>query len=394
MSMLLFQICRVQLKQPSLHQRSRPPKSGASRKSSKSGKQKTDVDRGPLVNKVIEGLRGDAFSIARDLGLEVLSEPGGLVKLVGEIKSHVFPRAREEAKELFRAGQKQGGPLSRQPGEPMLSYVQRRRRWWHMLCELDDTMVFSDSLRTELMLELKACADTKDFEGVGKVLIENYSGTHLREGSRSWTGRGNPQQFGKSTGKGYGKGKPSSKGSFPKQLMQPTPMMGRIMQNLGMKLRINPGRMIHMLACFGDIAEEEPGNLEGDNEFDFFDDVDEYEAVALNSLLELEGAEDDRQAGDAIQLQLAAFTAMGKAGGKGKSFGKPKGKGKGKIVKSNLTIDQRRQKLTELKSKSKCLRCGVIGHWAGDPECKFPGSKSRSPWKASPKARSSLCRYE
>ena len=66
---------------------------------------------------MIEGLRGDAFSIARDLGLEVLSEPGGLVKLVGEIKSHVFPRAREEAKELFRAGQKQGGPLSRQPGE-------------------------------------------------------------------------------------------------------------------------------------------------------------------------------------------------------------------------------------------------------------------------------------
>ena len=187
------------------------PKSGASRKSSKSGKQKTDVDRGPLVNKVIEGLRGDAFSIARDLGLEVLSESVGLVKLVGEIKSHVFPRAREEAKELFRAGQKQGGPLSRQPGEPMLSYVQRRRRWWHMLCELDDTMVFSDSLRTELMLELsglnrqeilvvKACADTKDFEGVGKVLIENYSGTHLRERSRSWTGRGNPQQFGKSTG--------------------------------------------------------------------------------------------------------------------------------------------------------------------------------------------------
>ena len=172
---------------------------------------------------MIEGLRGDAFSIARDLGLEVLSEPGGLVKLVGEIRSHVFPRAREEAKELFRAGQKQGGPLSRQPGEPMLSYVQRRRRWWHMLCELDDTMVFSDSLRTELMLELsglnrqeilvvKACADTKDFEGVGKVLIENYSGTHLREGSRSWTGRGNPQQLGKSTGKGYGKGKPSSKG--------------------------------------------------------------------------------------------------------------------------------------------------------------------------------------
>ena len=86
-------------------------------------------------------------------------------------------------------------------------------------------MVVLDSLRTELMLELsglnrkeilvvKGCADTKDFEGVGKVLIENYSGTHLREGLRSWTGRGNSQQFGKSTGKGYGKDKSSPKGSY------------------------------------------------------------------------------------------------------------------------------------------------------------------------------------
>ena len=25
-----------------------------------------------------------------------------------------------------------------------------------------------------------------------------------------------------------------------------------------------------------------------------------------------------------------------------------------------------------LKAKSKCLRCGAIGHWAGDPACKFP----------------------
>ena len=156
-----------------------------------------------MINKVIKGLRGDTFLIARDLGLEVLSEPGGLVKLVGEIRSYVFPRAREETKEFYRAGQKQGGPLFRQLGKAMLSYIQRRRRWWYMLCELDDIMVFVDSLRTKLMLELsglnrqkilvvKACADTKDFEGVGKVLIENYSDTHLREGLRSWTGRGNP----------------------------------------------------------------------------------------------------------------------------------------------------------------------------------------------------------
>ena len=49
------------------------------------------------------------------------------------------------------------------------------------------------------------------------------------------------------------------------------------------------------------------------------------------------------------------------------------GIGKGKVVRSHLSIEQRRQKLSDLKRKSKCLRCGGLGHWAGDPECKFPG---------------------
>ena len=68
----------------------------------------------------------------------------------------------------------------------------------------------------------------------------------------------------------------------------------------------------------------------------------------------------------AIQLMLAANAAFGKARGKNK--GKGKGKGKGKVVRSNLTLKQRRDKLRALKAKSKCLRCGGTGHWAGDPE--------------------------
>ena len=37
-----------------------------------------------------------------------------------------------------------------------------------------------------------------------------------------------------------------------------------------------------------------------------------------------------------------------------------------------MTLEQRREKLKSLKAKSKCMRCGALGHWAGDPECKFP----------------------
>ena len=38
--------------------------------------------RSMLVNKVVEGLRGDAFLIARDLGLDTLTQEGGLEQLV------------------------------------------------------------------------------------------------------------------------------------------------------------------------------------------------------------------------------------------------------------------------------------------------------------------------
>ena len=105
------------------------------------------------MNKIVEGLRGDAFLLARDLGLETLARPGGLERLIEVIRHHVFPRALEESKELFRAGQKHGGPLSRQPTESMLSYTQRRR-WWTLLVELDPTMMISEAFRTELMLEM------------------------------------------------------------------------------------------------------------------------------------------------------------------------------------------------------------------------------------------------
>ena len=73
---------------------------------------------------------------------------------------------------------------------------------------------------------------------------------------------------------------------------------------------------------------------------------------------------------------LAAHAAFGQAKGKGKGKSKKgRGKGKGKVVRSHLTLEQRRDKLKSFKAKSKCMRCGAMGHWAGDPECKFPTSQ-------------------
>ena len=89
--------------------------------------------------------------------------------------------------------------------------------------------------------------------------------------------------------------------------------------------------------------------------------------------------EDNKSLGEALQLQLVAFVAFGRVKGKGKA----KPKGKGKVIRSNLSIEQRRKRLSEIKAKSKCLRCGAYGHWAGDPVCKFPGAKGNASTKDS-----------
>jgi hypothetical protein len=104
--------------------------------------------------------------------------------------------------------------------------------------------------------------------------------------------------------------------------------------------------------------------------YDFHEEIDEYNATALNALVDFgEGeTEGDKSIGEAIQLQLAAFVAFGQVKGRGE--GKPKGKRK----------DMR---LLGIKAKLKCLRCGAYGHWAGDPVCKFPGAKGNASAKDS-----------
>ena len=149
--------------------------------------------RNEMVQKVLEGLREEAVELARDIGVDVLTQPGGLRKFVTKLRDVVFPRASEEARELFKAGQKPGS-LARQNGESMLSYVSRRRRWWKLLKTLDGSIELSEPMRVELLLELsglsrqeiiviKACApDARAFESVAATLVEQYSGVHLREG--------------------------------------------------------------------------------------------------------------------------------------------------------------------------------------------------------------------
>ena len=218
----------------------------------------------------------------------MLTQPGGLRKLVNKLRDVAFPRASEEARELFKTGQKPGS-LARQSQESMLSYVSRRRQWWKLLKTADALYYEEDDYYEE----------DQDQE-------EDYNEASY-------------QAFEDEAAPGY------------------------------------------HAATKGDGEEYE--NYE----------LSESEAIALNCLEELE---EPSEAGHAVQLHLAAHAAFGNARGEGKCKSKKgKGKRKGKVVRSHLTIEQRREKLKSLKAESKRMRCGALGHWAGDPEYKFPTSQ-------------------
>ena len=59
----------------------------------KTGEHFTDA-----VSKVVDGIRGDAFVVAQEVGLEALYEWDGVEKLTKAMRNMVFPRTEQEAK--------------------------------------------------------------------------------------------------------------------------------------------------------------------------------------------------------------------------------------------------------------------------------------------------------
>ena len=196
-------------------------------------------------------------------------------------------------------------------------------------------------MRVELLLELsglsrqeiiviKACApDAKCFESVAATLVEQYSDVHLREG-RSF-GQPNLRNSGhlqtrSGTPSGY---RPKGKGKTYKAYTADA-WYGE--EDVYYEKDQDQEEDYNEASYPAFDAETAPGyheDPEGDGE-DYEDyELSESEAIALNCLEELE---ESSEAGHAVQLQLAAHAAFGKAKGKGKGKSKKgKGKGKGKV---------------------------------------------------------------
>ena len=91
-----------------------------------------------LVSQIIDGLSDDALKIAMDMTEDQLFSENAVNILVKLMDDHMAEFKKDESRELYKAGSRTTGPLTRQAGEPMVSYVARRRRWYARLRLLDD----------------------------------------------------------------------------------------------------------------------------------------------------------------------------------------------------------------------------------------------------------------
>ena len=106
-----------------------------------------------LTAKVVDALRGEALSCAMEIGLDKLIKAEGLDLLVQKVQARLFSQQTPEARALLKQGMCVGGAMSRVPGEPMTSYISRRRRWWTLVREVDNTLELGDTVQDSMMLE-------------------------------------------------------------------------------------------------------------------------------------------------------------------------------------------------------------------------------------------------
>ena len=176
----------------------------------------TDTERrklGPLGLRLVERLQGPALQVAKTLGIDTLAESGGVDTLLSALEKELLPLRRQLALELYQAGAS-SGPLSRQYGEQMSSYLLRREAWWNQLQELDSEVQCSKAILGEQLLLQSGVTsmeqqlirstmnnDLADLKKLSATLRDQFGGVHDRERGK---GRGKSEHKGRwNWNKGY-----------------------------------------------------------------------------------------------------------------------------------------------------------------------------------------------
>ena len=267
----------------------------------------------------------------------------------------------------------------------MTSYVGRRKRWYRKFKELDASLEISDTIRADLLLDscgldrkerlmiLTAVGDKPSFEALAKALITQHGKLHFLES----------------------KGAPKTPGFVPRE----NPYKGKGKKNKDSHFQQSTAYLADPEEPFDTYEEESVWDPEYEEELVQVDDqvtafsagtledatadnieLDVMEPFLRSPEFDLEDKDNIAFMAQDCQAEVVAYFARSKAKGKGKPMGKhahgykPRPRG--------LSIQDRKNKLREVKSRSTCNVCGKKGHWAGDRECQGKPTGQSSGTKA------------
>ena len=101
------------------------------------GSRHEEAEDGVTLFSIIQAFSDDAPKIAIDMTEDESVADQAIKTLMDRVEAHSARYKKDDARELHRAGTRTSGPMCRQSGESMISYVSRRRRWYKRLQLLD-----------------------------------------------------------------------------------------------------------------------------------------------------------------------------------------------------------------------------------------------------------------
>ena len=324
---------------------------------------------GPLGLRLVDGLSGTALQIVRGIPVEDLAKSDGPSTIIKHLQKILKPRRQQECRELYNAGARSHGILSRQYGEPMASFILRRKTWYSMLLDLDEKMKLPDGILAEQIL--MTAGVTEDHKLLirtaiqGDVTVDKVCNELVAQHARIHEDelRRRADRFKGSPGKGRGRFSPR----------RPTWNANYVDADDDHNDGSEHGSQ--SLGGYDDLASSTAYNtVEGDVDED--DDVVStvYEAMMADGFDDT-NEEALEYATDILQIEAEAHLAHQRAKGSGHyGFGRDK-KNFGYKGYGKMSDEEKKAKIAELKRKSSCRACGQIGHWSTDPVCPKGGGK-------------------
>ena len=333
-----------------------------------------------LGGKAVEGLSDCALRAAMDLGPKAISTADGIPKLIAAVDTVVHPLRKEEAKALWKEGSKSDGPLTRQYGESMVSFVARRRRWWDKLRALDKEFMVSEIIRADMLLEcakitedqqlmIKTACPDGGFDGYAAKLKEHHGSIQDQEKRKSWNEpntRSSPVPRG---GQRFNQSSPATRGdnfqrkgyTRPPQWNQRKAFTAQA-EATDDEQKSNPDE---------DTDEEVAYFCQScgpESEFADMEDRIEQDIVCAYfcSGCDLDDKGVCEEISNTVHDEIFAFYSREEARSRGVPVAKHVHAYR---PSSELTLDERKKKVALAKINSTCRACNQKGHWQGDKEC-------------------------